>query len=123
MTIHEVVYEEEGSQSSEEDVEDPSPKYIVESSNQEFEEDLSKQIKDVREEFKIKPSREKEESDDDMEISTGPPTKGKDEGLNQEEEAPLEEEEGMKEAKAEYKPKEEAKMKKIPEQEHHVELK
>lgn len=56
VTIDEVEYEEEGSQSSKEDVEDLGAKYIVESSDQELEEELSKQFKDIGEKLKRKPS-------------------------------------------------------------------
>lgn len=97
LTIDEVVHEDEEEKSYKGDEEDVGAKYIMETSDQELEEELAQQLKYVREEVEGKPSKEEKESSEKMEEDTGPPTGEHDKSPKHDEEIPLSKEQEEKE--------------------------
>lgn len=110
---------EEETQSSEEGIEEPDTRYIVENFDPELEEELAQQLKEFGEEVEKHSSDEEKNIDEKME-DTKPPCVEKDKSPKHGKEMPLSKE--QEEKKEEDKPKEEAEsIRKIPEVEHHEE--
>lgn len=119
INLDKVTSDEEKSHSSEEDTKALNKRYIIETSNQELEEKLSQQLKEVGEKVGSNKNlfEEKVDTDVNVEILEEPPLIGQDKGPIQEEEVPLEKEEEEKE-----EDKEEDALGKSLEPEHHDEL-
>lgn len=90
ISVDKVVIDEENSQSLKEDTKALNSKYIIETSDQELEEELSQQLKDIGEEVEYErlPPKEKEDTEVNMEAFEEPPLVGTDKGPIQEEEVP-----------------------------------